>query len=65
MMDFKHSCPCCGQYEFSGEGSYEICPVCNWEDDPVQAEEPDYRGGANVMSLNEARDAFRQGRKVS
>lgn len=65
MMDFNHSCPCCGQYEFSEKGSYEICPVCNWEDDPVQAEEPDYSGGANVMSLNEAREAFRQGRKVS
>ena len=47
------------------EGSYEICPVCTWEDDPIQTEEPDYKGGANVMSLNEAREAFRQGRKVS
>ena len=55
MIDSKHSCPCCGQYEFPEEGSYEICPVCNWEDDPVQTEEPDYRGGANIMSLNEAR----------
>lgn len=64
-MDFKHSCPCCGQCEFPEEGSYEICPVCNWEDDPVQAEDPGYKGGANVMSLNEAREAFLQGRKVS
>ncbi|MGF6344010.1 uncharacterized Zn finger protein (UPF0148 family) [Citrobacter sp. 506] len=65
MMDLAHSCPCCGKYEFPEEGSYEICPVCTWEDDPIQTEEPDYKGGANVMSLNEAREAFRQGRKVS
>jgi anaerobic ribonucleoside-triphosphate reductase len=45
-------------------GSYEICPVCNWEDDPVQEEDPSYGGGANVMSLNEARKAYAEGRKV-
>ncbi len=56
MMAHKHSCPCCCQYEFPGKESYEIRPVFNWEDDPVQAEEPDYKGGANVLSLNEARE---------
>lgn len=65
MMDLEHSCSCCGQYEFPKEGIYEICPVCNWEDDPVQSEEHDYRGGANIMSLNEAREAFWQDRQVS
>lgn len=65
MMDLMHSCSCCSRYEFPEEGCYEICPVCNWEDDPVRAEEPDYRGGANVMSLNEVREAFQQGRRVS
>lgn len=65
MMDLVHSCPCCGQYEFPEEGSCEICSVCNWEDDPVQAEAPFYRGVANVMNLNEAREAFRQSRNVS
>ncbi|EQA0898450.1 hypothetical protein A6C84_004098 [Escherichia coli] len=57
-------CPCCRKYAFSGHGSYEICPLCNWEDDPVQEEEPNYGGGANVMSLNEARKAYAEGRKV-
>jgi hypothetical protein len=36
-------------------GSYEICPVCFWEDDLVQNEDPSYAGGANQVSLNEAR----------
>lgn len=48
-------CPCCGTRVFLMEGGYEICDVCGWEDDPVQASDPDYAGGANRMSLNETR----------
>lgn len=48
-------CPVCGSYRFSEKGAYEICPVCGWEDDPVQFKDPDYEGGANGKSLNEAR----------
>jgi Cysteine-rich CPCC len=32
--------------------------MCGWEDDPVQLEDPDYRGGANRDSLREHRTAF-------
>ncbi|MGE6427091.1 CPCC family cysteine-rich protein [Serratia sp. NPDC078593] len=38
-------CPCCHKYEFSEVGSYEICPVCNWEDNPIQGEDPTYGYG--------------------
>jgi anaerobic ribonucleoside-triphosphate reductase len=64
MTNSINLCPCCKTYEFSEEGSYEICPVCNWEDDPIQAEDPNYAGGANTMSLNEARKAYQEGREV-
>lgn len=64
MNNLLHLCPCCHKYEFSEFGSYEICPICNWEDDPVQEEEPDYSGGANIMSLNEARRAYAEGKIV-
>jgi len=57
-------CPCCKKHEFSEEGSYEICPFCNWEDDPIQSEDSNYAGGANVMSLNESRKAYQEGREV-
>jgi hypothetical protein len=46
-------CPCCGYRTFRdpGYGSYDLCPVCFWEDDDLQLSEPDYRGGANDVSL--------------
>ncbi len=49
-------CPCCGSYTLSEVGAYEICPVCFWEDDPVQLSDPTYSGGANQDSLNKARE---------
>ena len=57
----KYKCPCCGYYTLSEKagGTFEICPVCFWEDDRIQLEHPDLAGGANGISLNEARDQFR------
>lgn len=54
------SCPCCGYLTLSDwcSGSWEICAVCNWEDDAVQFDDPAYKGGANRKSLNEARECF-------
>jgi hypothetical protein len=63
-MSDEFSCPCCGEKTIDNLGDYEICPICKWEDDPVQYKDPSYSGGANKMSLNEAREAFRQGKKV-
>ena len=57
----KYRCPVCGKHYFNEAGAYEICPVCGWEDDPLQRKEPDFKGGANSMSLNEAYAAYREG----
>lgn len=53
-------CPCCGFLTFYEEpsGTFEICPVCYWEDDNMQLENPDYSGGANSLSLNQCRENF-------
>lgn len=52
-------CPCCGYLQFSEPpGSYELCAICFWEDDAVQLRWPDYAGGANKPSLEEAQDAY-------
>lgn len=56
----KYKCPCCGFNTFSEEpiGNYDICPVCFWEDDPIQADDHNYSGGANRVSLNQGRKNF-------
>ena len=48
----KYPCPCCGFLTFNeAAGSYDICPVCDWEDDEVQLHHPGMAGGANRYSL--------------
>ena len=44
-------CPVCGAHEF--EEDFELCPVCDWQHDRVQEDEPDLAGGANRPSLND------------
>ncbi len=53
-------CPCCGYYTFLevDRGMYDICPVCFWEDDSEQEKNPNYAGGANRVSLIEARKNY-------
>lgn len=46
-------CPSCGFLILDEYGSYIICPLCNWEDDPVQLANPLTGGGANKESLHE------------
>ena len=60
MSEEKYICPCCGHKTLPEQagGTYEICPVCGWEDDPVQLRDPDFEGGANKLSLNRAREQF-------
>lgn len=51
----QFSCPCCGFRTLKDSGAYEVCFVCFWEDDPVQKEYELFTGGANEVSLREAR----------
>ena len=57
--EYKYPCPCCGflTLEEKPPGTYEICPVCYWEDDLVQFQEPT-AWGANSVTLQEARHNF-------
>ncbi|HET6615448.1 MAG TPA: CPCC family cysteine-rich protein [Dehalococcoidia bacterium] len=54
-------CPCCHQLTLDEQppDTYDICPVCDWEDDGVQLFDPDYAPGANMWTLNEVRAARR------
>lgn len=51
----KHKCPVCGKYTFKDVDDHDICPICNWENDSYGESNPDRDGGANAISLNEAR----------
>lgn len=48
-------CPCCGYETLEERGGFDICHICFWEDDPVQADDLDYETGCNDVSLRQAR----------
>lgn len=56
----KFRCPCCGYYTMPEVDMWDICPVCFWEYDPLQSDEPTYSGGANKPCLNEARKNYKK-----
>lgn len=58
MSADEFPCPCCGNITLSEIGVYEICNIFGWEDDPVQSSDPQFSGGANVLSLNDAKRAW-------
>ncbi|WP_306309234.1 CPCC family cysteine-rich protein [Xenorhabdus anantnagensis] len=35
-MILKYPCSCCNNTPFEFIGEYNICPICKWEDDPIQ-----------------------------
>lgn len=55
---FRYYCPCCGSFTLTEKNAYEICSCCGWEDDPKQEKDPFLAGGANKMSLIEAKNEW-------
>ncbi len=56
-----YTCPCCGHETFeSPPGSFDICPICFWEDDALQLRDPFSAGGANHVSLAQAQVGYVQ-----
>lgn len=53
-VSHRYPCPCCGYLVIDKPGTYDICPICFWEDDDVQLRWPDFPGGANDPSLIDA-----------
>lgn len=64
-MDNKKKCECCGFDTLPADSMFEVCPLCEWQDDPYQNEHPDYSGGANALSLNEYRETWMREHKRS
>lgn len=57
-----YACPCCGSRTLHDpeRGSFEICPICLWEDDEIALEQPDTVCGPNPVSLNQARQNYKR-----
>lgn len=56
----RYRCDCCGYYTLLEKRDY-ICPVCGWQEDIVQKEDPYFVGGANYeISLNEAKKNYKK-----
>jgi hypothetical protein len=65
-----HYCLCCGYRTIEGyktdhgytkpPETYDICPICFWQDDRVATRFPDEAIGPNGVSLNEARRNFQE-----
>lgn len=53
-------CPICDQHEFEHDNCLSICLICGWQNDGIQHGDPDYNGGANWLSLNRARENWKQ-----
>lgn len=49
-------CPCCKYRTLDSRGNYDICGLCNWEDDGV--EEDSQYSRPNHMTLGEAKEKF-------
>lgn len=56
----KSKCPCCNHKTMDNNDPlfHDICPVCYWENDPVQNEDENFIGGANKVSLAQARKNY-------
>lgn len=50
-----YACPCCGYKTLPERGSYDLCPVCWWEDEGL---EPWEYSGPNAQTLVEAQQAY-------
>jgi Cysteine-rich CPCC len=66
LITSRFACPCCGYPTLGELANYEICELCNWEDDGQgEAEANEVWGGPNSdYSLTEARQNFLQYRVI-
>ena len=55
-MTTRCQCPCCGYYTLNSRNMNDICPVCYWENEPI--EDPNEFDECNGVSLNDARKNY-------
>lgn len=60
----KMECLVCHNLTLDADSLFDICDVCNWQNDPAWQTDPNRRGGANSISLNEARELWNEGKLI-
>jgi hypothetical protein len=55
-------CPCCRESTIID--LFDICPVCGWEHNLTQLDDPDFTEGPNILSLNQSKEWFRLKRQI-
>ena len=58
----SHKCPVCKEYTFPDTLSYEICPICGWQDTGFE-KEPDEQPGLYMISFNEKKSWLKKQRE--
>jgi Cysteine-rich CPCC len=60
MTDSGFRCPCCGARTLSIPDAMQLCPVCWWEDDGQDSDDPTaiHATVNGELSLNEARQNY-------
>ncbi|EEW2168121.1 hypothetical protein PPV52_004650 [Escherichia coli O103] len=51
-----YKCPCCGYLTLPERGQYDICPVCQWEDDGRSEDRLNSYSSVNHATLKEYRE---------
>ncbi|WP_404804646.1 CPCC family cysteine-rich protein [Microbulbifer agarilyticus] len=61
ISENMEQCPCCDYYSLAERGKCLVCPVCFWEDDCLDPENPDWDAASDLnddMNLRQARSNF-------
>jgi len=56
----REICPCCDYVTLPERGNYLICPICFWEDEGGDIDEPELHSGPNHMTLRQGRTNFQK-----